>query len=210
MLAFRPPTSFALEPRSQARHGSGALRVACLATIVSLAAATAGTATPIASLPNLASVSVWESTGAPTPFTSLPTSAALTTQLPDPLSVSNSDFSGTSGEFYDVFYSDAAGNFDPAGTHLTITALFDAPGQSGLNINRVDFNFTAGPSLFADAVTAFVTQGVVGVEAFPGAVGNAVDGDLNTTTFMGQTQGASGRMSITVAFRMFRSPERHS
>jgi hypothetical protein len=47
---------------------------------------------------------------------------------------------------------------------------------------------------------AFVTQGVVGVEAFPGLVGNAVDGDLNTTTFVGQTQGASGRMSITVAF----------
>ncbi len=200
-LVRRPSLPDLMSRASSFRGWVRALRILCLAPVVAFGWSSTASATPIASLPNLDFVAIFESTGTPPgQHNFAPAGAELTTQLPDPLGLGNFDFRGSAIEFYDVFYSDAAGTFDPAGTHVTVTAFFDAPGQSGGNVSAVALLFNDGSSVLANVVTAFVTQGALGVEAFPGLVTNAVDGSLATTTFLGQTQGTMARLSITVGF----------
>ncbi len=198
-------------PTSAAERFVQGLRLLCLAPFVFLALVTSASATPIVSVPNLSSVSIFESTGvSPGQFTFAPTGPELTMQLSDPLDSANNDFTGAANEFYDVFYSDAAGTFDASGTHITVTARFDSPGQSGLNLSEVVLSFSDGAVIFGDVVSASTTHGVVGSEAFPEIVFRAADGDLSTHTFMGQTTGqaqdVAGRLSVTVGFSTIPEP----
>jgi hypothetical protein len=183
-------------------------RSLCLAPVLLLSLATAASATSLASLPGLSSVSIFERTGgvAPTEHIFAPSGPELTIRLSDPLGAGNRDFAGVPAEHCDVFYSDAAGNFDAGGSYVTVTATFDAPGQAGLNLAAVQLNFTSSPGIFADTLTAFTTRGTVGVEAFPGTAPNAVDGNLLTHTLLGQTRGMTERMSITVGFSSVPEP----
>lgn len=75
-----------------------------------------------------------------------------------------------------------------------------------MNLAAVRLNFsvvTPGGAVasteFADTVSSFV---VLGGNAVPGGVGNAVDGDFDTHTTMGNTAGLpdSERLRVTVGF----------
>jgi hypothetical protein len=158
---------------------------------------------PINQIPDLTSITFWESTVAqpgqpPTAYTV--GGPGLTAKLTSPLTQSNNDFVGVpNAEFYDVFYSNWDGTFNPTGDFVTIEAEFPngAPSGGGLNIARVDLNFSSGPSMFANSVASFVA---LGDNALPAEVGKAVDGNLLTDTTMGNTIGQTQRLRVTVGF----------
>lgn len=161
-----------------------------------------GRAVPVRSIPNLASITFWEATGpSPTSSTFGIASAELTTRLADPLSSSNQDITGVPGlEFYDVFYSDADGTFNLDGEFLTIEGVYPLPlpAGGGLNLAEIGLNFSGGPPTeFGNFVASFVA---LGNNAIPGDVGNAIDGDLQTWTTMGNTQDTSERLRVTLGF----------
>jgi len=164
-------------------------------------------ATPLASLPGIASIAVWEDTKqlATDPLDQRVfaiSDAALATRLAV-LDAANNDFASSVGEFYDVFLSDSDGTPDAMGEYLTIEVIYDTPGSNGGNINRIDLNFSSGPTQFADSVASFVTAG----PGVAGSVGNAVDADIDTTTLLGSTFGTSGRLRLTVGFSATAVPE---
>jgi len=158
-------------------------------------------AIPVRDIPNLTSITFWERTGgtAPTPFTFGINTPQLTTRLSEPLSTSNSDFSGVPGELYDVYYSDADGTFNLDGEFLTVSATFGttAPTGGGLNLAEIGLNFAGEPTEFGNSVASFVA---LGGNAFPSLVGNAIDGDLLTHTTMGNTFGQTERLRVTLGF----------
>jgi len=157
-------------------------------------------AVPIQSLPNLLSVTFFEGSGALNAFNFLRTDTAILERRVDPLGLSNNDFLGVPTEFFDVFYSDADGSVNTLGEFLTVEAIFfDGTGSdSGLNLSAVRLQFDGGATELANQVSSFVTTDPRG---FPGSVGQAVDGNLFSFTFMGTT-GSSGapRMRVTVGF----------
>ena len=157
-------------------------------------------AIPIQNLPNLVSITVFERTfaGGPTPFNFGPADAAILQRRAVPLSAANNDFVGFTGEFYDVFYSDADGTLNVLGEYLTVEARFDNAGGGGHNLAEVVLNFSGGGTENANQVASFAA---FGAGSFPGTVGLAVDGDLDTHTFMGSTAaGVPDRLRVTVGF----------
>ncbi|NEP13848.1 MAG: PEP-CTERM sorting domain-containing protein [Symploca sp. SIO2C1] len=159
-------------------------------------------ALPVRDIPNLTSITFWERSGgtAPTAFTFGINSPQLTTRLSEPLSTSNSDFSGVPGtEFYDVYYSDADGKFNLDGEFLTISSIFNItlPAGGGLNLAEIGLNFAGEPTEFGNFVASFIA---FGDNALPASVGNAIDGDLLTHTTMGNTVGQTERLSLTLGF----------
>ncbi|MEM7040389.1 MAG: IPTL-CTERM sorting domain-containing protein [Bacteroidota bacterium] len=152
----------------------------------------------IMSLPNLTSITFYERTGgaSPTPYTFAVNSPEMTTRLTGTLGAGNRDFFGTPTEHYDVFYSDANGNLDLNGTYITVECQFTpTAGGGGLNIAGIELNFSGGAMDLACQVGSFVGLGNnynVGSEA------NAVDGDLQTNTTMGNNAGSNQRLRITV------------
>ena len=70
-------------------------------------------ATPLVNLPNLQSITFFETSGWNTPYTFNVNSPQLLTKLSALNSTSN-DFVGVSTEFYDVFYSDSLGKIGRA------------------------------------------------------------------------------------------------
>lgn len=176
---------------------------------VYLALMSIGHATAVKDLPGLTDISFFErSSATPTEFVFGVNSTELTTLLPAPLSAVNRDFIGTTfgaDENYDVFYSNADGTFNLNGSFITVTADYDFSGDSGLNLAGVRLNFVSDPGEFANSVASFVA---LGTTPLPGTVGNAVDGDINTHTFMGDTAGQSTqRLSVTVGFESAVVPE---
>lgn len=169
-----------------------------------LIAGSAAQAIPIRDLPNLAGIVVFETSGVTTPFNMLPNGSVVTTRRDDRLSVANSDFQSNSNEFYDFFYSDADGTFNPDGAFLSITAVFDNAADGGLNVSRVALSLPSG-SEFASFVSSFVA---VGNFAFPNTVNNVLGDTPNTTTFLGDTVGQpdSVRLRLTVGFESTREP----
>lgn len=107
------------------------------------------------------------------------------------------DFTTSSGELYDVYFSDANGaaNYS-GGEYVSISALYTGP-DAGLNIDRVWLRFNNGrPDLYANVVTSFnpgVANYVSNSENF------AVDGVNGTYSEMGQSGGGQ-RLRITVGF----------
>lgn len=159
-------------------------------------------AVPVRSIPGLASITFWERTGgsAPTPSTFAVSGTQLTTRLGDPLGVSNNDIQGVAGlEFYDVFYSNTDGSFNLDGEFLTIEGTFPVPlpAGGGLNLAEIGLNFSAAPVEFGNFVASFVA---LGDNAIPGSVGNAIDGDLQTHTTMGNTLNQTQRLRVTLGF----------
>lgn len=180
------------------------LRYLVTAIGVLLMAGSAAQAVPIRDLPGLAGVVVFERSGVETPFNMLPNGSVITTRRDDRLSAANSDFQSNSNEFYDFFYSDADGTFNPDGAFLSITAIFDNAADGGLNISRVALSLSSGNE-FASFVSSFVTNGAFG---FPNTVDNALGDTPNTTTFLGDTVGQpdSFRLRLTVGFESTREP----
>ncbi len=159
---------------------SVAMFVACATQQISHAA--------IISTPGLIGVRFWEATGPVVPFTFAFNSPQMTTQLGvGVLGPNNNDFSQLPTENYDVFYSDANGNFNVNGNYVTVEAVYPNPaGGGGLNLGAVDLVF-ASSTLRADVLASFVG---LGPNFLPGSVVNAVDADTpipSTFTTMGST-----------------------
>lgn len=97
---------------------------------------------PVKEIPGLESITFYETTGMVTEYTFLVAGPELNTLLADPLSTDNKDIQGTSVEFYDVYYSDVDGVFDPNGSYLTIAGSFGAkmPAGGGLNLAEISLN----------------------------------------------------------------------
>lgn len=172
------------------------------ALFLSMAFSASAQAVAVRLIPNLTSITFYERTGglAPTPFTFAVNSPQLTTRLSDPLDASNHDIAGAATEFYDVFYSDADGTFNPNGQFLTIEGVFllGLPEGGGLNLAEISLNFTSAPPEFGSFVASFVA---LGDNAIPGDVPNAIDGNLQTHTTMGNTIGQTQRLRVTLGFR---------
>lgn len=153
-------------------------------------------------IPNLTSITFYERSGgaAPTAYTFPVASPQLTTRLFDPLGAGNSDFGGAPTEYYDVFYSDADGTFNPNGEYLTIEGVFlqALPQGGGLNLAEIGLNFSSAPTEFGNFVASFVA---LGNNAIPGDVGNAIDNNLQTHTTMGNTIGQTQRLRVTLGFQ---------
>jgi hypothetical protein len=118
-------------------------------------------AAPIASIPQLSSITFWEGTTGPVavPKTFQIPSAELGIRLSDPLGLSNRDFRGASQEHYDVFYSDANGTFHAQGAYITVEAVWNVPNHGGgLNIAEITLNFVGGATQNASVLTAFFGQ----------------------------------------------------
>lgn len=155
-------------------------------------------AAPLRELPDLESITFFERTSACYQYTFLMDSDELMNRRPT-LSWSSCDFDGADTEYYDVFYSDASGNFDVDGEYLTIEAVFshELPAGGGLNIGEARLNFGDGTNRFAVLVTHFRA---LGDNAHPETAGNAADGDLQTYTTLGNTVGQTERLSLTLDF----------
>lgn len=97
---------------------------------------------PVKEIPGLESITFYETTGMVTEYTFLVAGPELNTLLADPLSTENKDIQGTGVEFYDVYYSDVDGVFDPNGSYLTIAGSFGAkmPAGGGLNLAEISLN----------------------------------------------------------------------
>jgi hypothetical protein len=180
-------------------------------SLVAVAVASAFVAAPapaaIISTPGLQSITFIEGSGVPSPWTFGNISSQMTTRLGNPLGgSSNFDFTGLPNEYYDVFYSDANGAFNLFGDFITIEARYPTTtGGGGLNISSVALNFLSGPSQVANVLASFVG---LGTNFLPASVGNAVDGNPNTFTAMGNTgTSETDRLRVTVGFRATALPE---
>lgn len=164
-------------------------------------------AVPVRLIPNLVSVTFYERTGgvAPTPFTFAVNGPELTTRLANPLGPGNADMAGAATEFYDVFYSNADGSFNPDGEYLTIEGVYGQtlPQGGGLNLAEIALNFSSAPSEFGSFVASSLA---LGDNAVPGDVGRSIDGDLQTHTTMGNTVGQTQRLRVTLGFVSATSP----
>ncbi|NOS89805.1 MAG: PEP-CTERM sorting domain-containing protein [Methylococcaceae bacterium] len=156
-------------------------------------------ALPVYQIPNLASITFYETSGGVNSFTFAVNSTALTTQLPGTLGLSNNDFGGVSTEFYDVYYSNSDGTFNLNGEYLSIEGSYgrESPAGGGLNLAEIALNFSSNPTQYGNIVASFVA---LGNNAIPSSVGNAIDGNIQTATTMGNTVGQSQKLRVTLGF----------
>ncbi len=162
--------------------------------------AVAATAGPLRLEPGLVSIRVYEQSGPVTTSTFGLNSAEVTAQLAGNLTSVNRDFAGIPNEYYDIFYSDANGTFNLDGEFISIEGSYTGSG-SGFNISEVELVF-GGSTQFATSLESYVA----GSSNFLMAnLANILDGDINTSTAMGQTS-ASQRMRVTVGFAAQNAP----
>ena len=155
---------------------------------------------PVKEIPGLVSITFYETTGDIKQYTFTVDGPELNTLLPDPLSNANRDIEGTSVEFYDVYYSDIDGVFDPNGSYLTIAGAFGAklPAGGGLNLAEISLNYMDGVE-YGSFLASFVG---LGDNYVPGSEPNAIDGDLATHTTMGNTVDTPDqRLRVTLGFK---------
>lgn len=156
---------------------------------------------PVSEIPGLVSITFYESTSGVMQFTFAVDGPELNTLLPDPLGPQNRDIQGTSVEFYDVYYSDVDGVFDPKGSYLTIAGSFGAtlPAGGGLNLAEISLNFDNNELEFGSYLASFVG---LGDNYVPGSEVNAIDNDLDTHTTMGNTVNTPDqRLRLTLGFK---------
>ncbi len=183
------------------------MRASCLAAILLFSSASA-IAIPVHDIEGLESISIFERTGgdAPQEYEFGVDGPELLTLLSDPLGPDNHDIAGASTEFYDVYYSNADGSFNPDGEYVTISGVFEQglPAGGGLNLAEMALNLAGG----ADPEFGLVVAGSIalGDNAIPENVGLAIDGDLLTHTTMGNTIGSDMRLLITIGFESSLNP----
>lgn len=155
---------------------------------------------PVKEIPGLMSITFYESTSGIAEFTFTVDGPELNTLLADPLDMVNRDIQGTSVEFYDVYYSDVDGVFDANGSYLTIAGSFGAamPAGGGLNLAEISLNYADNQVEYGSFLASFVG---LGDNYIAGSEVNAIDGDLNTHTTMGNTLDSPGqRLRVTLGF----------
>lgn len=154
---------------------------------------------PFARMPGLAAIVIWEKTGPgdPHPITFHPGDPRLSVRLEDPLSEGNCDFTGAPGmEFYDLFFSDADGTLNPAGSHLTIECRFDPgpPKGGALNVSDVELQFSRQTLEYKLFVASYHAAGG---NTRGGSVPYALDNDRGTYTVLGSSwEGKRLRLTI--------------
>lgn len=156
---------------------------------------------PVHDIPGLESITFYETTGKVTEYTFLVDGPELATLLADPLGLNNRDIQGTSVEFYDVYYSDEDGTFNPDGSYLTIGGSFGAklPAGGGLNLAEISLNYANDSVEFGSFLASF--QGL-GDNYAPGSEPNAIDGNLATHTTMGNNvDEPNKRLRVTLGFK---------
>lgn len=156
---------------------------------------------PVKLIPGLMSITFYETTGDIKEYTFAVDSSALNNELQNPLAMDNHDIQGTSVEFYDVYYSDVDGVFDPDGSYLTIAGSFGAklPAGGGLNLAEISLNYDDDSVEFGSFLASFVG---LGDNYVPGSEPNAIDGVLATHTTMGNTVDTPNqRLRVTLGFK---------
>ncbi len=156
---------------------------------------------PVHDIPGLESITFYETTGKVTEYTFAVAGPELVTQLADPLSLENRDIQGTSVEFYDVYYSEEDGSFNPDGSYLTIAGSFGAklPAGGGLNLAEISLNYADNSVEFGSFLASFLG---LGDNYVPGSEPNAIDGNLDTHTTMGNNVDDPGkRLRVTLGFK---------
>ncbi len=156
---------------------------------------------PVHDIPGLESITFYESTSGVAEFTFLVAGPELNTLLADPLSQQNRDIEGTTVEFYDVYYSNEDGSFNPDGSYLTIGGSFGAklPAGGGLNLSEISLNYADDSVEFGSFVASFLG---LGDNYVPGSEPNAIDGNLDTHTTMGNNVDQPGqRLRVTLGFK---------
>lgn len=156
---------------------------------------------PVKDIPGLLSITFYESTSGVMEFTFAVDGPELNNILADPLSQQNRDIEGTSVEFYDVYYSDVDGVFDPLGSYLTIAGSFGAklPAGGGLNLAEISLNFDNNVFEFGSFLASFVG---LGDNYIMGSEPNAIDNNLDTHTTMGNTVDTPNqRLRVTLGFK---------
>jgi hypothetical protein len=156
---------------------------------------------PVNEIPGLVSITFYETTGMVMEYTFAVDGPELNNLLPDPLSMANRDIQGTSVEFYDVYYSDIDGVFDPLGSYLTIAGSFGAklPAGGGLNLAEISLNFDNNEFEFGSYLASFVG---LGDNYAPGTEPNAIDNNLATHTTMGNNVDTPDqRLRVTLGFK---------
>jgi hypothetical protein len=160
-----------------------------------------GTGTPVRLIPGLVGITFYERTGgtAPNAYPFTKDGPELTVRLPDPLTDASHDIPGAMSEFYDVYYSDADGNFELDGSYLTISGTFEQtlPAGGGLNLAEIGLEYEGAPTEFGNYVASYVALGDNKDET---TVGACIDGDLQTNTTMGNTVGQAERLRLTLGF----------
>lgn len=157
--------------------------------------------TAVAQISNLSSITIFERTAgsAPTGYVFGVGSSELNGKRSDPLGVFNNDIATAAFEYYDVYYSNGDGSFNANGAFVTIEALYDntAIGNGGLNVAEVQLNFGSGSTRLAKGVSSFLR---LGGNNDVDRVCTPVDGNQLTHTAMGNTNGQSQRLRVTVGF----------
>ncbi|GAB5554705.1 MAG: hypothetical protein Sapg2KO_42960 [Saprospiraceae bacterium] len=150
----------------------------------------------IRTIEDLVSITFYEQTIEPLAFTFLANSEELTSRIDGPLSSGRNDFQGWVGkEFYDVYYSDADGTFNPFGAYISITARFDVSDKGGgLNIRGVSLNFKNGASLLVNHLADYSFAG----NYAEGTELNAVNCELKDWSTIGNTSQSEERLRLTV------------
>ncbi len=156
---------------------------------------------PVHDIPGLKSITFYETTGQVTEYTFTVDGPELNNQLPDPLSQQNRDIQGTGVEFYDVYYSEEDGTFNPDGSYLTIAGSFGAklPAGGGLNLAEISLNYEDNSVEFGSFLASFLG---LGDNYAPGSEPNAIDGKLDTHTTMGNNvDEPDKRLRVTLGFK---------
>jgi len=147
------------------------------------------------------SITFWEKTShnEPDSLTFSTNSRELMNRINERIDYSNADFIGWH-EFYDIFYSDEAGNFNIDGNCISIEANFDirSPYHGGLNISEVQLNYANGSKEFANMVTSY---NAIGDNAWFDSIMNAADSKLETTTWMGNTYNSPEKLRVTIGLK---------
>jgi hypothetical protein len=129
----------------------------------------------------------------------------MTTKIAN-MTATDNDIKGADTEYYDVYYSDDQGNFDINGSYLTIAGVFlyTLPAGGGLNLAEIALNYQNAPTEYGNYVASYVA---LGDNAIPNSVPNAIDGNLNTCTTMGNTVNDPGKLlRITLGFASSSGP----
>jgi hypothetical protein len=179
------------------------------AAALAIGLASPASATPLRSVADLQVVRVWEITFGTSAVDFAPNAPAITAQLANPLSATNTDFTFFAEEYYDAFYSDADGTPNADGAYLTIEGVWRSNGgPGGMNINEVAL--VLGGSTPGVVFANFVASFEVGTgNVIAGSEALAVDHDLGTFPRFGNTSTTdlSDRFRLTLGWNAYSVPE---
>lgn len=169
--------------------------------LVCVVLVTVAAADPLRSRPNLVSITFYEQTTSvgpdPQEFVFDKDGPEMTTTF-YPLDNASNDFEGVADEeFYDVFYSDADGSFNPDGEFITVECIYG--GVGGLNLVEVELTYSDNKTEFATYVASYFATGN---GALPDTFKYAFDGNLTTYTQMGSSTDQDSRLRVTLAFEL--------